>query len=231
MSSYSQRTSESIKQAGVEGTKTSTAAPLPGSTTSNANPAFPTEEELRQRLKNSQVSSSLPASSSSSTAPPISFSSTPSQLPSNDGVYLRSGVAPYGPAPNQQQIYPPQVFVPGGVPQGPVYMQPSVSYPPYQQYPQYQQPVYVQYPPQPQPQYMPPQPGNAQSQTSEQRVRCPFCQTELFAPSGVEQFRCPCGQVLRNPYFVPTSTTAYTTKAGKGAKNNSDLVDAGLGLG
>ena len=239
MSSYSQSTSESIKQSGVESTKTSTTAPPPGSAASNVNPAFPTEEELRQRLKSSQVSSSFPASSNVSTAPSISLSSTPSQLPSNDGVYLQSGMVQYGPAPTQQQVYSQQVFVPGSVPQGAVYVQPPVSYSPYQQYPQYQQqPAYVQYPQQPQPQYqvavqpqyMPPQPRYTQPQTSEQRVRCPFCQTELFAPTGVEQFRCPCGQALRNPYFVPTSTTACTTKTGKETKKN-DLVDAGLGLG
>ena len=34
----------------------------------------------------------------------------------------------------------------------------------------------------------------------------------LYPPAGAELFRCPCGQVLRNPYYQRPPTASQTNK-------------------
>ena len=57
----------------------------------------------------------------------------------------------------------------------------------------------------------------------------------LYPPPGAELFRCPCGQVLRNPYYQRPPTASQTNKKYmsdeeiKRQRRNHDLTDAGIG--
>lgn len=59
----------------------------------------------------------------------------------------------------------------------------------------------------------------------------------LYPPAGAELFRCPCGQVLRNPYYQQPSTASKSNKNYmteeelKRKRRNQDLTDAGIGIG
>ena len=59
----------------------------------------------------------------------------------------------------------------------------------------------------------------------------------LYPPAGAELFRCPCGQVLRNPYYQRPSTASQTNKKYmsdeelKRQRRNQGLTDAGIGIG
>lgn len=60
----------------------------------------------------------------------------------------------------------------------------------------------------------------------------------LYPPQGAELFRCPCGQVLRNPYYQrppeisQANQTKYMTEAElKRQRRNQNMTDAGIGIG
>ena len=59
----------------------------------------------------------------------------------------------------------------------------------------------------------------------------------LYPPAGAELFRCPCGQVLRNPYYQRPPAASQTNKKYmsdeeiKRQRRNHDLTDAGIGIG
>ena len=61
-------------------------------------------------------------------------------------------------------------------------------------------------------------------------MACPSCQTKLVPPAGAEIFKCPCGQVLRNPY-VASSSGNMSREELKKKQRNQNLKDAGLGIG
>lgn len=179
-------------------------------------PSFPSEAELQERVKETNsatmVTQELTQSQQVSvmSAPnPVSVTSAPTPVSSISTMSVNEGqyVAQYSSYPAQ---YDPNMYQP-------VYQQQYQQYQPVYQ-PQYQ-PMYM---PQYQPQYQPPQ--------QQQQVACPSCHTQLVPPAGAEIFKCPCGQVLRNPY-VASSSSVSSDEQMKKKQRNQNLKDAGLGIG
>lgn len=115
-----------------------------------------------------------------STSTPNPYSSSVSSQPLN--VSYASNPSSYD--PNYSAGYSPNYAPPPSAYNAPGYTAPPPppSSSPYQVY-----------------QNPPPPPSGPVSQ-----VQCPSCKTILAVPPGSELFRCPCGQVLRNPYYIPS---------------------------
>lgn len=203
-------------------------------------PSFPSEAELQERVKETNsatmvtqeltqsqqvsvmsapnpVSVSAPTPVSMSAPTPVSVTSAPTPVSSISTMSVNEGqyVAQYSSYPAQ---YDPNMYQP-------VYQQQ------YQQYQQQYQPVYQpQYQPMYMPQYQPKYQPQYQPPQQQQQVACPSCHTQLVPPAGAEIFKCPCGQVLRNPY-VASSSSVSSDEQMKKKQRNQNLKDAGLGIG
>lgn len=150
----------------------------------------------------------------SSSAPSV-YSSTPSVQPV--GVTY-APAPPAGYDPGYPPNLPPSAYYPGFDPN-----YPPPGYPP-------NGPMYPnQMPPPPPPPAAPapaPAPGGAPC-----HVQCPSCGTILAPPPGHELFKCPCGQMLRSPYYasMPDAPQRVRLDDGRGGMAG-DRYGAGNGM-